>query len=417
MLCLDGPTDYADWLAINMYGEYFLSPFSAAYIPPNKKIYIFHLLLLLYSCVLLMFSSTKLVRLPALRQGVLSHHRRGLATSTTKKSAPVLGDMFGRFHNYLRISVTERCNLRCTYCMPEEGVDLSPRRELLTTEEILRVARIFVNQGVDKIRLTGGEPTIRKDIIELIEGLNELRSEGLKRIAITTNGIALRRKLPKLRTAGLDGLNISLDTRDPRKFELFTRRKGCEHVLQTIGDASQLGFDFVKVNVVVMRGQNENEVPNFVEMTHDDPIDVRFIEYMPFDGNKWGRQKLVSYQEMLDNLVRIYGPRVEKLPLENNHTAKGYKINGYKGQFGFITSMTKSFCSTCNRVRVMADGNLKVCLFGNNEVSLRDLIRNGASDEQVVQTISDAIKRKKPAHAGLDILSQLPNRPMVKIGG
>ncbi|KAJ1723191.1 Molybdenum cofactor synthesis protein 1 [Coemansia erecta] len=330
---------------------------------------------------------------------------------------PVLSDLFGRFHNYLRISVTERCNLRCQYCMPEEGIDLTDGDKLMTTPEILRIARIFVTQGVDKIRLTGGEPTVRKDIVELIRGLNELRPLGLRKIAITTNGIALRRKLPALREAGLDGLNISLDTRDPRKFELFTRRKGGTHVLQAISEAAKLDFDFVKVNVVVMRGMNEDEVPAFVEMTHDEGIDVRFIEYMPFDGNKWGQKKLVGYRDMLLNLHAIYGDAIERLPLEKNHTAKSYRIRGYQGQFGFITSMTNSFCSACNRVRVMADGNLKVCLFGNTEVSLMELLRNGASDADITETIGGAIKRKHRAHAGLDILSQLPNRPMIKIGG
>ncbi|KAJ2406711.1 GTP 3',8-cyclase, mitochondrial, partial [Coemansia sp. RSA 2531] len=169
--------------------------------------------------------------------------------------------MFGRFHNYLRISVTEKCNLRCQYCMPEEGIDLTANEKLLTTDEIIRVARIFVQQGVDKIRLTGGEPTVRRDIIDLVRGLDELRPLGLRKIAMTTNGIALRRKLPLLREAGLDGLNISLDTRDPLKFEVFTRRRGCEQVLRTIDEAGKLGFDFVKVNVVVMRGQNDDEVP------------------------------------------------------------------------------------------------------------------------------------------------------------
>ncbi|KAJ2314091.1 Molybdenum cofactor synthesis protein 1 [Coemansia sp. RSA 2704] len=343
--------------------------------------------------------------------------RPSSAAEQASGQAPVLNDLFGRFHNYLRISVTERCNLRCQYCMPAEGIELTERSSLLTTAEILRLARIFVEQGVDKIRLTGGEPSIRKDIVELVQGLDALRPLGLRKIAMTTNGIALRRKLPLLRRAGMDGLNISLDTRDPRKFEVFTRRRGSEHVLRAISEAGRLGFDFVKVNVVVMRGQNDDEVPAFVEMTHDEAVDVRFIEYMPFDGNQWGRRKLVGYRELLDGLVRLYGDRVERLPLEANHTAKGYRIRGYRGQFGFITSMTQSFCADCNRVRVMADGNLKVCLFGNTEVSLRDLIRGGASDAQVVETISQAIKRKKRAHAGMDILSQMPNRPMIKIGG
>ncbi|KAJ2864882.1 hypothetical protein GGI22_001621 [Coemansia erecta] len=359
------------------------------------------------------------------RRGTLSKRSLSSAVSsnhTTPPSnaeeRPVLTDLFGRFHNYLRISITEKCNLRCQYCMPEEGIDLTPNEKLLTTPEIIRLARIFVLQGVDKIRLTGGEPTVRKDIVDLVQGLNGLRPLGLRKIAMTTNGIALRRKLPLLHQAGMDGLNVSLDTRDPRKFELMTRRKGCEHVLRAVADAGKLGFDFVKLNVVVMRGQNDNEVSNFVEMTHDDDIDVRFIEYMPFDGNQWGRRKMVGYRELLDRLATTYGAdNIQTLPLEANHTAKGYRINGYKGKFGFITSMTHSFCSSCNRVRVMADGNLKVCLFGNTEVSLRDLMRAGCSDDEIVETICGAIKRKKQAHAGLDILSQMPNRPMIKIGG
>ncbi|KAJ2817087.1 hypothetical protein IWW50_006283, partial [Coemansia erecta] len=183
----------------------------------------------------------------ALHSGASASARSTAESPQTR--VPVLGDLFGRFHNYLRISVTERCNLRCKYCMPEEGIDLTDNSQLLTTAEITRIARIFVQQGVDKIRLTGGEPSIRKDIIGLVRGLDELRPLGLKKIAMTTNGIALRRKLPLLRQAGMDGLNISLDTRDPRKFELFTRRRGCEHVLRAIAEASALGFDFVKVNV------------------------------------------------------------------------------------------------------------------------------------------------------------------------
>ncbi|KAJ1913786.1 Molybdenum cofactor synthesis protein 1 [Mycoemilia scoparia] len=345
-------------------------------------------------------------------------HKQQTNTETTTEKSSVLTDLFGRTHNYLRISITERCNLRCTYCMPEEGIDLTPKPELLTADEIVRLARIFVSQGVDKIRLTGGEPTVRKDIVELISRLNELKQIGLRHITITTNGVALHRKLPALREAGLDSLNISLDTRDPTKFANFTRRNGYKQVMKSIEEAFRLDFDPVKLNVVVMRGQNEDEIPTFVEMTHDDPLDIRFIEYMPFDGNKWNQSKLVPYREILKNLHSIYGDNLTALPLEKNHTAKGWKIEGYKGQFGFITSMTNSFCYACNRVRLMADGNLKVCLFGNSEVNLRDWLRqDDTTDRQLMNIIEDAIKRKKKAHAGLDVLSELPNRPMIKIGG
>ncbi|KAJ1677903.1 hypothetical protein EV182_005202 [Spiromyces aspiralis] len=328
--------------------------------------------------------------------------------------SPALTDLFGRRHNYLRISVTERC----TYCMPEEGIDLTPGSELLTTDEVARLARLFVSQGVDKIRLTGGEPTVRKDIVELVARLSELRPLGLNHVAMTTNGVALHRKLAALKAAGLDSLNISLDTRDQQKFAAFTRRNGYRQVMLAVKEALRLDFSPIKLNVVVMRGQNDDEVPAFVEMTHDDPLDVRFIEYMPFDGNRWDMRRLVPYRELLKRLHTIYGDDLVPLTLERNHTAKGWKINGYRGQFGFITSMTNMFCYACNRVRLMADGNLKVCLFGNSEVNLRDVLRApGSTDEEIIRVIEDAVKRKKKAHAGLDILSQLPNRPMIKIGG
>nr|XP_020727535.1 molybdenum cofactor biosynthesis protein 1 isoform X2 [Odocoileus virginianus texanus] len=312
-------------------------------------------------------------------------------------------DSFGRRHSYLRISLTERCNLRCQYCMPEEGVPLTPKADLLTTEEILTLARLFVKEGVDKIRLTGGEPLIRPDVVDIVAQLRRL--EGLRTIGITTNGINLARLLPQLQKAGLSAINISLDTLVPAKFEFIVRRKGFHKVMEGIHKAIELGYSPVKVNCVVMRGLNEDELLDFVALTEGLPLDVRFIEYMPFDGNKWNFKKMVSYKEMLDTL-RQQWPELEKLPEEESSTAKAFKIPGFRGQVSFITSMSEHFCGTCNRLRITADGNLKVCLFGNSEVSLRDHLRAGASEEELLRVIGAAVGRKKRQHAELFLMHQ-----------
>ncbi|XP_015343173.1 molybdenum cofactor biosynthesis protein 1 isoform X2 [Marmota marmota marmota] len=323
-----------------------------------------------------------------------------------------LTDNFGRQHNYLRISLTEKCNLRCQYCMPEEGVPLTPKADLLTTEEILTLARLFVKEGVDKIRLTGGEPLIRPDVVDIVAKLHRL--EGLKTIGVTTNGINLARLLPALQKAGLTAINISLDTLVPAKFEFIVRRKGFHKVMEGIHKAIELGYSPVKVNCVVMRGLNEDELLDFVTLTKGLPLDIRFIEYMPFDGNKWNFKKMVSYKEMLDT-IRQQWPELEKLPEEECSTAKAFRIPGFLGQVSFITSMSEHFCGTCNRLRITADGNLKVCLFGNSEVSLRDHLRAGASEEELLKIIGAAVGRKKPRHAGMFSISQMKNRPMILI--
>lgn len=325
-----------------------------------------------------------------------------------------LTDGFGRRHSYLRMSLTEKCNLRCQYCMPEEGVKLTPRAQLLTTAEVLTLARLFVHEGVEKIRLTGGEPLIRPDVLEIIAELRKLK--GLKTIAVTTNGMNLSRLLPGLKTAGLDLLNISLDSLVPAKFEFIVRRKGFHKVMEGIDKAIEMGYNPVKVNCVVMRGLNEDEVLDFVALTKRKPLDVRFIEYMPFDGNKWNFKKMVSYQEMLDH-IRQQWPDLEQIQGGETDTAKAFKVPGYQGQVGFITSMSDHFCGSCNRLRITADGNLKVCLFGNSEVSLRDTLRSGASDQELLEIIGAAVGRKKKQHAGMFNISQMKNRPMILIGG
>ncbi|KAM4082651.1 hypothetical protein ACJW30_11G191800 [Castanea mollissima] len=333
------------------------------------------------------------------------------------KDSPIsdmLIDSFGRLHTYLRISLTERCNLRCHYCMPAEGVELTPSPQLLSPNEIVRLANLFVSSGVEKIRLTGGEPTIRKDIEDICLQLSNLK--GLKTLAITTNGITLAKKLPKLRECGLTSVNISLDTLVPAKFEFITRRKGHERVMDSINAAVDLGYNPVKVNCVVMRGFNEDEICDFVELTREKPINVRFIEFMPFDGNVWNVKKLVPYSEMLDTVAKQF-TGLRRLKDHPTDTAKNFRIDGYCGSVSFITSMTEHFCAGCNRLRLLADGNFKVCLFGPAEVSLRDPLRLGADDDALREVIGAAVKRKKASHAGMFDIARTVNRPMIHIGG
>ncbi|KAH6826989.1 cofactor of nitrate reductase and xanthine dehydrogenase 2 [Perilla frutescens var. hirtella] len=326
----------------------------------------------------------------------------------------MLVDSFGRQHTYLRISLTERCNLRCQYCMPAEGVELTPSPQILSQKEVLRLANLFVSSGVTKIRLTGGEPTIRKDIDEICLQLSKLR--GIRTLAMTTNGITLANKLPRLKECGLSLLNISLDTLVPAKFEFMTRRRGHERVMKSIDAAIELGYNPVKVNCVVMRGFNDDEICDFVELTREKPINVRFIEFMPFDGNVWNSKKLVSYSEMLDIVVRS-NKGLQRIQDHPSETAKNFRIDGHQGTVSFITSMTEHFCAGCNRLRLLADGNFKVCLFGPSEVSLRDPLRCGADDNELKEIIGAAIKRKKAAHAGMLDIAKTPNRPMIHIGG
>ena len=330
--------------------------------------------------------------------------------------------------------------------MPASGVPLSPPSHLLTTPEIIYLSELFVNQGVNKIRLTGGEPTVRKDIIPLMQEIGALRSRGLKELCITTNGLALHRKLDTMAEAGLTGINLSLDTLDPFQFQIMTRRPGFDAVMRTLErviEMNKLGAGIkLKLNCVIMRGVNDREILDFVEMTREKDIEIRFIEYMPFDGNRWERGKVVDYQEML-NLIRQRYPGFAKVRDRDNDTSKTYQVEGFTGRVGFITSMTHNFCGTCNRLRITADGSLKVCLFGNAEVSLRDLLRknNGGEpieeeamqalkrfetegsllgeerEHELLDVIGMAVKRKKERHAGMGQLENMKNRPMILIGG
>lgn len=342
-----------------------------------------------------------------------------------RAASPILEDRYGRFHNYLRISLTERCNLRCQYCMPEEGVPLQPDKLLLSTEEIIELASVFVSEGVDKIRLTGGEPLVRRDIVDICQSVGRL--DGLRRFGITTNGILLERKLEQFEAAGVNMLNISLDTLVSEKFRFITRRPGFERVKRAIDRALEANFAEIKVNCVVKRGFNEDEVLDFVEWTRHEPIEVRFIEYMPFGGNQWKNKLMISYFEMVDLIRQRYPEFSRQRSIDGrNPTSKTWKVPGFVGSVGFISSMSDNFCGSCNRLRLTADGNLKPCLFGSREVSLRDVLRDKELNqeerlERLHETILSTVLRKDAklgGHSSPEAIARAEsNRPMILIGG
>lgn len=328
-----------------------------------------------------------------------------------------LKDSFGRVHSYLRLSLTERCSLRCVYCMPEDGVALSAKNALLRADEIARIAGLFASRGVSKMRLTGGEPLVRPDAVS-IAGM-VASTPGVSSVGITTNGIALSSRLDALLSAGVRHFNISLDTLNPARFEALTRRRGLGRVVDAIDRACTDGRAHVKLNMVVMRGVNDDELVNFAKWTEQHALDVRFIEYMPFAGNGWREGRFLPYASMLERLAVEFGA-LERATDGAHDTCKHYRVPGFMGRIGFISSMTDHFCGNCNRLRVTADGALKVCLFGAEEVSLRDAMREGACDEEIHGIIEDALNGKHWALGGRRDRHELAtseNRSMIRIGG
>jgi molybdenum cofactor biosynthesis protein A len=329
----------------------------------------------------------------------------------------ILQDLHGRDHAYLRISLIERCNLRCTYCMPEEGVQLSPKSHLMTYEEIYEIAKTFVKHGVTKIRLTGGEPLIRKDIPIILEKLATLPVE----LSITSNAIIIDNFIDVLKANKVNKINVSLDSLDREKFKQITRRDHFEKVYNNILLLVNEGFK-VKVNAVLMKGFNDNEIIDFINFTKDLPISVRFIEFMPFDGNKWDMSKMVSYKEVMSYVNASFKEdQIERLQDAPNDTSKNYKIKGYQGSFAIISSVTNPFCDSCNRLRLTANGQLKNCLFSSTESDLLTTLRQGNSIEPIIQK---AVQAKFKIRGGMDTLEKLQepklhnnNRSMITIGG
>lgn len=326
----------------------------------------------------------------------------------------MITDNFNRVHDYLRISLTDNCNLRCFYCMPDENYDFTPASRLMQADEVRALAEIFVAQGVRKIRLTGGEPFVRKDAARIISSLAELPVE----LSITTNGTRLHDFIDVLSAAHVRSLNISLDTLQAEKFLLVTRRDLFRQVMDNIESLINKGFE-IKINVVVMKDFNDNEIHDFIEWTRNTPVQVRFIEFMPFSGNKWTSNKVFSAEQILAVVDQQYNYVPVKGSFQD--TARAYAIPGHVGSFAVISTMTAPFCAGCNRMRLTADGKLKNCLFSKGETDLLQALRRG---EDVLPLIDANIKSKAKELGGqfttaiqqIEALS-IENRSMITIGG
>lgn len=323
-------------------------------------------------------------------------------------------DSFGRNIDYLRISVTDRCNLRCVYCMPEEGVEPISHADVLSYEETVRLVRIFAELGIKDVRLTGGEPLVRRGIESLVAEIKAM--PGIETVSITTNAILLPEKLPALIQGGLDAVNISLDTLDSEKFDRITRRTGLSTVLSAIDLCLDAGIN-TKINVVAMKGVNDYEFVALAELAKEKPIAVRFIEYMPIGKNDF--EKYVPGNEIKRQLEEAFGPMTLDTTPRGHGPALYHKPEGFEGSIGFITAMTCAFCSSCNRVRLTADGFLKLCLQYDIGTSLRDVMRTGATDEELKDVIMKTVEKKPKEHTFNDYynVKDIESRSMNKIGG
>lgn len=321
-------------------------------------------------------------------------------------------DNFGRPHTYLRISLTDRCNLRCFYCMPEEGIELIEKPNNMSLEEIIDLAGTFRNLGVDTIRLTGGEPLVRKNFGYLVEELAKL---GVT-LKITTNGIVLDKYLDLFQKVGLRKINLSLDTLDKAKSVFITKRDYFERIMKNLEKALEMDME-VKLNIVLIKGVNDIEINDFIELTKHKNLTVKFIEFMPFKGNKWDWSKGVGKQEILDTISGQFG-NIEELKNPRHSTSSNFKVEGHTGSFAIVSTITSPFCDECNRIRVTADGKMLNCLFANSETDLLTPLRKG---EQMDNIIINAIKTKKYSRDGMDVKMDADhyekNRSMISIGG
>ena len=334
-----------------------------------------------------------------------------------KQDNNILNDTFGRTHTYLRLSLTELCNLRCTYCMPAEGIQLSPRSHIMNFDEIFTIAKTFVDNGVTKIRLTGGEPLVRRDVDIILKQLATLPVE----LSMTTNAVIVDKYIDVLKDCNIKNLNVSLDSLQTEKFNTITRRNNFEKVYNNLQLLIKEGFN-VKVNAVLIKGFNDDEIIDFINFTKTHDISVRFIEFMPFDGNKWDKSKMMSYAEVMEKVNSEFTKhQIIRLRDAKNDTSKNFKIDGYKGSFGIISSITNPFCDSCNRIRLTANGHIKNCLFSATESDLLTPLRAG---KDITPIIKKTIQSKFKVRGGMDTLEKLEspelhgkNRSMIAIGG
>lgn len=326
----------------------------------------------------------------------------------------MLTDGYGRVITNMRLSITDRCNLRCVYCMPAEP-EWIPQPEVLSFEELERIVRVGVTLGITDFRLTGGEPTARKDLPELVRLI--ARTPGVRDLAMTTNGMLLGKLAGPLREAGLSRLNVSLDTLRGEKFVHITRREGFQRTWEGIEAADRAGFRPLKINMVVMRGVNDDEIADFAEMARTRPWQIRYIEFMPLDGdNRWTREQVVPAKEILGIIHKKWPIELVSLgPLSD--PARIFRFKDGVGDIGIIASVSEPFCSACDRIRVTPDGRLRTCLFSTWETDLKGPMRSGATDGQLAEIIRSAVARKEAGHGINDVAFVKPQRAMYSIGG
>ncbi len=327
-----------------------------------------------------------------------------------------LVDSLGRVHTSLRISVTDRCNIRCFYCMPNEDIQFRPRDEILTFEEIERFTRVAAQLGVNKVRLTGGEPLVRSGLEVLIGKLVAL--PGINDVAMTTNGLLLAEQAEALKRAGLHRLNISLDGLKEETFERIARRKGLHRVLEGIAAAQRVGFEGIRLNAVAIRGVTDDEIVPLGEFARQQHLELRFIEFMPLDAEgNWKTDQVISGDVIREKLEAAFGKLVPAARPDPSQPAMDYQFADGQGRIGFINPVTQPFCGDCNRLRITAEGKIRNCLFSIKEWDARALLRSDASDEHIAQRLVECVRAKKPGH-GIDTPDFVrPERAMYQIGG
>ncbi|MGB9716698.1 MAG: GTP 3',8-cyclase MoaA [Thermodesulfovibrionales bacterium] len=333
----------------------------------------------------------------------------------------VLKDSYQRTIDYLRVSITDRCNLRCIYCMPSGGLIPIEHKEILSYEEIIRVIKIASEIGVRKIRITGGEPLVRKNVVYLIASIKNINS--IADLSLTTNGILLSRFAEELKDAGLDRVNISLDSLNPERYRKITRSGDLELVLKGIEAAEKVGLNPIKINMVPIRNVNNDEIEDFARLTLKAPYQIRFIEYMPFGSEEmWSPEKFISTEE-IKSIVKSIG-NISPVKIKKSGPARYYRFENAPGVIGFISPISNHFCNECNRLRLTADGKLRPCLFSETEIDLKPALRGGASDDEILRLIKLSIEVKPKGHnispeklSSIIKNKEFCRRPMSRIGG
>ena len=330
----------------------------------------------------------------------------------------MLRDSYNRPIRDLRVSLTDRCNFRCFYCLPHGEPPIAPKEQMLSYEEIDYVCEIFVSLGIEKLRLTGGEPMLRRDIETIIQKLSRLKSSGLQDLALTTNGYYLPDRAQSLKDAGLDRITISLDSLKRDVFKRMTGVDVLDKVLAGIAAAKAAGLQPIKINAVIVRGHNEDEVPDFAAFAREHDVKMRYIEFMPLDsGHEWAREDVVSGKEIRERINERF-PLVRVDVARGSDTSARYRFaDGAPGEIGIIAPVTEAFCGACSRIRLTADGQIRTCLFSTIEHSLRDVVRSGASRKEIIEYIHSVIMKKEPRHFINDPGFVAPSRTMSFIGG